>query len=320
MTIRRRLIIWVALGMALVLGAAAYVEFHWALRIGAGPAGPPVPAEPFAKPWSERPVLVLGIGDSVTAGFGARHGYSYFDRLVQNPADEFPDMRGKSLAALFPNLEARNISLSGSTSLDHVARIEAQLTTQPADLFGIVVMTTGGNDLIHWYGRTPPREGAMYGATLAQAQPWIASFEQRLDTMFDRIVAAFPGGCLILVADIYDPSDGSGDPESAWLPAWPDVLAIHAAYNETLRRVAARHRQVRVVPMHETFLGHGIHCRQFWHRHYVSADPHYWYAPNIEDPNERGYDAIRRVFLKRLLQEQETWSQLDLRSAAKDSP
>jgi hypothetical protein len=34
-------------------------------------------------------------------------------------------------------------------------------------------MTTGGNDLIHWYGATPPREGAMYGASLAQAQPWI---------------------------------------------------------------------------------------------------------------------------------------------------
>ena len=25
--------------------------------------------------------------------------------------------------------------------------------------------------------------------------------------------------------------------------------------------------------------------------------PHYWYAENLEDPNVRGYDAIRRLFL-----------------------
>lgn len=25
--------------------------------------------------------------------------------------------------------------------------------------------------------------------------------------------------------------------------------------------------------------------------------PHYWYYVNLEDPNERGYDAIRRMFL-----------------------
>jgi hypothetical protein len=41
----------------------------------------------------------------------------------------------------------------------------------------------------------------------------------------------------------------------------------------------------------------GIHCTQFWREHYRRDDPHYWYADNLEDPNIRGYDAIRRVFL-----------------------
>ena len=45
------------------------------------------------------------------------------------------------------------------------------------------------------------------------------------------------------------------------------------------------------------FLGHGIHCTQFWAEHYHPDDPHYWYHVNLEDPNERGYDAIRRLFL-----------------------
>jgi hypothetical protein len=187
--------------------------------------------------------------------------------------------------------------------LQHLLHLQEKLDRQPADVFGLIVMTSGGNDLIHWYGRSPPHEGAMYGATLEQARPWIDNFESRLQEMFKITRDSFPGGCLMFIGDIYDPSDGLGDPESALLPAWPDVLAVHAAYNETIRRVAGRFDCVRVVPIHEEFLGHGIHCRQFWRTHYRSHDPHYWYAPNLEDPNERGYDAIRRVFLNAIVKE-----------------
>ena len=35
----------------------------------------------------------------------------------------------------------------------------------------------------------------------------------------------------------------------------------------------------------------------FWCKHYHSDDPHFWYFSNVEDPNERGYDALRRLFL-----------------------
>ena len=89
---------------------------------------------------------------------------------------------------------------------------------------------------------------------------------------------------MIFLADIYDPSDGVGDPASAWLPDWPDCMAIHRAYNEAIRRCAGKHKSVHVVPMHAEFLGHGIHCTQPWRAHYRSDDPHYWYAGNLEDP------------------------------------
>lgn len=58
--------------------------------------------------------------------------------------------------------------MSGSTSLDHARNQIPEIETQPVETLGVVVMTTGGNDLIHLYGRTPPAEGAMYGATMAQ--------------------------------------------------------------------------------------------------------------------------------------------------------
>ena len=298
---------WIlAIGGIAVIAALLFINYRFHLPVGTGPAGPPVAAKPFEKPWSERKVVLVGIGDSVTAGFGASKGKGYVDRLADNPPDEFDDMQGRSLRRVLPNLQVKNIAVSGSNSLQHVGYVESDIEKQPEDVFGIVVMTCGGNDLIHWYGRKPPREGAMYGATLQQAQPWIANYKTRLDGLLTDIEGKFPGGCLIFLADIYDPSDGVGDPETTWaLPAWPDALAILAAYNQTIRDVAATHPNVRVVPMHDAFLGHGIHCRQWWRQHYRSSDPTYWYGKNLEDPNERGYDALRRVFLNEIVKEEE---------------
>lgn len=292
-----RFFVLLLIGGLLVAGALGYVYFVLSKPVGSGPAGPQVPRESFAKPWTNRKVLLVGLGDSVTAGFGVKTPYSYFGRLAENPDDDFADMQGICLSAVLPNLRTENIARSGSTSLAHVDMISEQLETQDADIFGLVVMTTGGNDLIHDYGRSPPREGAMYGATFEQAQPWIDNFEKRLTEMLDLLKTRFPGGCEIFVADIYDPTDGLGDAVGAGLPAWPDGVAIHEAYNDVIRRCVNRHPFVYVVPMYEEFLGHGIHCTQPWQTHYRASDPHYWYAWNLEDPNIRGYDAIRRLFL-----------------------
>lgn len=294
---RWRLGILLALGILGVGMGLGYIRDWLARPIGSGPAGPVVSGECFSKPWTDRKVLLLGIGDSVTVGFGAREGYGYFNRLAANPADEFADMDGLCLKTVLPNLRTKNLAVSGSTSLDHLEIVRKRLESQDSDTLGLVVMTSGGNDLIHSYGQRPPREGAMYGATFDQAKPWIERYEKRLATILDLITERFPGGCHIFLADIYDPTDGIGDAPAAGLPHWPDGLPIHVAYNATIRRVAASRPHVHVVPMHQEFLGHGIHCSQFWRTCYRSEDPHYWYSTNLEDPNERGYDAIRRLFL-----------------------
>jgi hypothetical protein len=293
----KRLLLVSLFGVILLCGAAAYIYFWQSRPIGSGPAGPKVPREAFSKPWSDKEILLVGLGDSVTAGFGARKGYSYFDRLVANPADEFADMRGICLNAVLPHLRYTNLSVSGSTSSEHAEKQIPKLPVVNSNVVGIVVMTTGGNDLIHNYGRTPPREQAMYGATMEDAKPWIAAFGSRLDSMVDQIQKHFPGGCDIFVADIYDPTDSKSDIEHTGLPAWKDAKSILAAYNDTLHQLAQKNPHVHVINMRETFLGHGIHCTQFWSPHHDSSDPHYWYYINLEDPNERGYDAIRRLFL-----------------------
>lgn len=298
---RERLIILLAAGAVLIGAGALYYELFWARPMGEGPAGPAVDPAPFARTWTDRPVAFVGIGDSITAGLGAsRPDLSAFSRILRNPEDDWPEMQGLALASVLPNLTHVNHAVSGSTSIQHVAMIDSRLEEYPEDTFGLVMLTTGGNDIIHSYGRQPPREGAMYGATLEEARPWIANFEERLEGMLALITSRFPGGCEIYLADIYDPTDGVGDAPSVYLPPWPGGLAIHAEYNRIIREAADRFDHVFVVPLYETFLGHGSHCRQFWRDTYVPEDPHYWFYDNVEDPNDRGYDAIRRLYLNAL--------------------
>lgn len=292
-----RLLAIFVVGGPLVFLAFVYRYLQYARPIGRGPAGPAVARQPFTQIWSEDKFLLLGVGDSVTAGFGARQTHSYFALLAENPKDEYPEMEGRCLSAVLPNLTKRNLAVSGSTSLQHVPHLKERLETQAPDVRGIVVMTTGGNDLIHDYGRSPPREGAMYGATQEQARPWIERYRTRLDRMLDLLNERFPGGCDVFLADIYDPSDGVGDAANAGLPPWPDGLQILDEYNAIIRQAGANRDNVHVVPMHDTFLDHGIHCTNWWRSVYCREDPHYWYGTNLEDPNERGYDALRRVFL-----------------------
>lgn len=301
--IRQRLAVLLAGGVVFIGAALLFWWCFLALPVGEGPAGPTVPAEPFQQLWGDRPVVLLGVGDSVTAGYGAPPEKAFMARLVQNPEDEFADMQGVCLSAVLPNLEVQNVAVSGSDSLQHAEKQLPDLKPFPEEVFGIVIMTSGGNDLIHWYGARPPREGAMYGATLEQAQLWITNFEQRLTTMLNRLVDLFPGGCHIFLGNIYDPSDGGADPRIIGLPPWDDALDILAKYNAVIARCAADNEHVTLVDLYGAFLGHGVRCAQFWRETHRPDDPHYWYFDNIEDPNVRGHDALRRLFMLGIIEE-----------------
>jgi hypothetical protein len=88
---RKPLWILLAAGTAAIGLAWLYLHFSYGLPIGKGPAGPEVSPDAFKAPWAARPVLLAGLGDSITAGFGARCGYGDFDRLKATPD---PNERG----------------------------------------------------------------------------------------------------------------------------------------------------------------------------------------------------------------------------------
>lgn len=266
--------------------------------IGSGPAGPAVAAEAFQSAWSTNEFVLVGIGDSVTAGFGASEKHDYFDLLLQNDDTKYPEMQGRDLRHVLPNLTHQNLSVSYTVSEEHLDQLPG-VKPQPPSVRGIMVVTTGGNDLIHDYGRSAPRDGAMYGCTYEQALQWKENFRVRLKAILNGLIRKFPGGCEIFLANIYDPTDGVGDIEHAhlMLPAWPDGLKILPLFNDTIAETCRAYTNVHLVDFHTAFLGHGIHCTDRRNANYRKEDPYYWYFDNLEDPNDRGYDAIRRLFL-----------------------
>jgi hypothetical protein len=292
-----------SLGCLLLLSAWLVVRIP--APMGEGPAGPHVAEQSFAQPWSERPVLLLSLGDSISTGYGAGDGLGYVDLLQRNHGQTYPEMTGFDLGSVLPQLRSIERAANSTNSIRHLKVIES-LPVQDADTFGIVCLTTGGIDLIHYYGKRDPLEGAMYGAPWEQAEPWIRNFEQRLDAMALTLQEKFPGGCAVMLATIYDPTDGVGDIENAgpmfWLPSWEDGYDVHTAFNDAIKACAARHEHVHLADIHAAMLGHGIHCRDRTNPHYNAEDDGYWYWVNLEDPNRRGYDAIRRVFLNAIVE------------------
>lgn len=294
---RHRIARLIALGALACVVAWSYRFFWLILPMGQGPAGPDLSPAEFATPLTQRPVFLLGLGDGLTEGTGLPRHQGHFFLMTQSLMEGHPTSEGVSLRTLFPRLQPYNRAIEGSSSLEHLEQQIDRLPERSTECLGIVVFSTGACDLFRDDGLRSPREGAVLGARAAAAAGWVEAFEHRLDRMMDGIRARFPGGCQIFLANIPDATDGEGDVENIGLPRWEDATAVLHLFNRAIARCAERHTDVHLVDLHGAFLGHGVHCTKFWRATYREEDPHCWFQEDLELPNARGADAIRRLFL-----------------------
>ena len=98
----------------------------------------------------------------------------------------------------------------------------------------------------------------------------------------------------IVVATVYDPSDGTGDAPRLGLPFWPAALELLAELNEALRRLATEHRAL-VADVHGRFLGHGLAIGDPTQLDQRPSNRDLWYCGLIE-PNAWGASEIRATF------------------------
>ena len=231
-------------------------------------------------------VVYAALGDSMSIDdYAGGPGRGAASLLWRNRDDDFPDWAGRDLAAQDPT--SRLVLLANDGAISTTVAGEQLRRLRRLDIIPtLATVTMGGNDLLSAYG----------DATAArQAIKTVADNGRRLLAgLRDLMGPQAP----ILVATVYDPSDGSGDAGRLGVPPWPEVLELLAELNRVLRALATEHRAL-VADVHARFLGHGLAAGDPTQPAARPPDRGLWYCGLIE-PNAWGASEIRATFWEAL--------------------
>jgi lysophospholipase L1-like esterase len=196
--------------------------------------------------------------------------------LARNDDTVWPEFAGRDLATLHPGIEARFLAEDGATTETVIASQLEPIETLDRESETLVTLTVGGNDLLGLIGASPGEGNDRLRHIVVNLEGIVSAVRDHLDR------------ATILVANVYDPTDGTGDLEGTRLAA--REMKWLADYNAAVARVCAA-RGARLVDLHRHFLGHGR-----------SAPPTgrwYWTGSLIE-PGLVGASEIRRSWLAAL--------------------
>ena len=175
----------------------------------------------------------------------------------------------------FPAVECRFLAVDGATTEDVLESQLGALDAIDASEDTVVTLTAGGNDLL-----------SLLGATDGAGQAGVVRILRNLDAILEAVRGRLPRAVL-LVANVYDPTDGTGDLEGHRLPpaatiadGWLHPAAtiadgwLHPAatiadgwlrpqemrwlrdYNAGVDRLCGQ-RGARLIDVHGHFAGHG---------------------------------------------------------------
>ena len=230
----------------------------------------------------QHPVVYAALGDSLSIDdYAGGPGRGAASLLWRNRDDDFPAWAGRDLTTRDPGARLALLASDGATSttvageqLGQLRRLQRRPT--------LATVTMGGNDLLAAYG-DPGAARRAIRTVLDNGRLVLASLRTLMgpDTP-------------ILMATVYDPSDGSGDAGRLGLPPWPEALALLAELNRGLRTLAEDY-QALVADVHARFLGHGLAAGDPAQPAARPSDRGLWYCDLIE-PNAWGASAIRATF------------------------
>ncbi|HEV7501777.1 MAG TPA: SGNH/GDSL hydrolase family protein [Vicinamibacteria bacterium] len=196
--------------------------------------------------------------------------------LARNDDHVWPEFAGRDLVTRFPGIECHLRAADGATTEDVLASQIDALDGVDAKEEALVTLTAGGNDLL-----------SLLGAAEGTGDAGVARLLRNLAAIVDAVRDRLPRA-LILMANVYDPTDGTGDldghrlrpPERRWLRDGSAGVG----------RLCAE-RGARLVDVHGHFAGHG--------RSAPAAERWYW-AESIIEPGAVGASEIRRLWLSAL--------------------
>lgn len=225
----------------------------------------------------------VALGDSMSIDkYAGGPGLGAASLLYRNRDDLYPPYRGRDLATRNPTLRFSLEATDGLTS----RQLERQLEgAAGSDLPTLVTLSIGGNDMLDWlYAGESSRHSAL------------AAFDNRARRILQAVRNRFPLS-VILYANIYDPSDGSGILQSG--ENFTEGIALLDEVNSIIADVSAAHG-AHLVDVHSHFRGHGMRHDDPTYEHFNPHDPTPWTVWDIE-PNARGASEIRALFWDKLI-------------------
>jgi lysophospholipase L1-like esterase len=221
--------------------------------------------------------VAVALERSTSAGTVAPLGAASL--LYRNSEEHWPDDVGDDLSALYPGIALQNLAADGATVGDVFGEQLPQL--EGSDEPTLITLTLGGTDLLSAYGSRPGRK---------LLDRIVHDIAEAYDFLVDQLRAKYAAGTLI-VATVYDPSDGTGRIPGVHDDAGKLPLDVLDTLNDHIRALAAGTPHVLLADVHARFFGHGITAPE--------SDRWYWKRSLIE-PNARGASEIRHAWLETL--------------------
>jgi lysophospholipase L1-like esterase len=182
-------------------------------------------------------MVYAALGDSMSIDdYAGGPGRGAASLLWRNRDDDFPAWTGRDLTTHDPSARLVLLASDGATSA-RVAGEQLGRLRRLGVIPTLATVTMGGNDLLAAYGDP---------GVARRAITTVAGNGRRL---LGGLRALMGPAAPIVVATVYDPSDGSGDAGRLSLPSWPEALELLAELNRALGALAEDH-QALVADVH----------------------------------------------------------------------